>query len=79
MSDDLQMKYFVLKPAGDDAYAKASRDAMQAYARSIRDENPGLYADLETWRINEQGESNKRDLDRRFASGELPADRGRDD
>lgn len=30
--DGLKMKYFVLKPAGDDAYAKASRAAMNRYA-----------------------------------------------
>jgi hypothetical protein len=28
----LLMKYFVLKPAGDDRYAAASRKAMRAYA-----------------------------------------------
>ena len=69
----LQMKYFVLKPRGDfhDPYAKASRAALQAYAREIRDENPGLYADLEKWRIEEQGRANKADLQRRLDAGEL--------
>jgi hypothetical protein len=28
----LKMKYFVLKPNGDDQYAEASRRAMRAYA-----------------------------------------------
>lgn len=30
--DGLMMKYFVLKPRGNDAYAAASRAAMHAYA-----------------------------------------------
>jgi len=60
----LQMKYFVLKPKGafDDPYAKASRTALQAYAREIRDENPQLYNDLEKWRIEEQGAANEAHL-----------------
>ena len=68
----LQMKYFVLKPAGDGLYAQASRDAMQAYARAIRDENPDLSADLEKWRIAEQSAANERDLRSRLESGEVP-------
>ena len=32
---NLHMKYFVLKPAGTDAYAVASRRAMLAYAKWI--------------------------------------------
>lgn len=34
----LFMKYFVLKPAGDDVYAKASRKAMRAYAWMLKSE-----------------------------------------
>lgn len=45
----LQMKYFVLKPRGDDAYAKASRAAMTAYAKAIEDENPILAQELKIW------------------------------
>ena len=63
----LKMKYFVLKPAGNDAYAQASRAAMKAYAEAIKDENVQLNHDLHMWAINEQGEANKRDIDRKFA------------
>lgn len=45
----LQMKYFVLKPHGDDAYAKASRAAMRAYANHIAEENPDLRDELREW------------------------------
>lgn len=49
MSDGLLMKYFVLKPKGNDAYAKASRAAMRQYARVIRETNPQLHDDLMAW------------------------------
>ena len=47
----LEMKYFVLKPAGgpDDPYAKASREALRAYAKEIREENPQLFGDIDEW------------------------------
>lgn len=48
----LQMKYFVLKPTGEDAYARASRMAMIAYARSIKEENKELYQELIDWVCN---------------------------
>ena len=67
MSDGLQMKYFVLKPAGDDPYAQASRNAMREYAKYVRHENPSLALDIEKWAINEQGEANKHDLKRRLS------------
>ena len=70
MSTGLKMKYFVLKPAGDGPYAEASRSALQAYARAIREENVDLYSDLENWRIEEQGEANKRRIDRQFEEQE---------
>ena len=41
----LFMKYFVLKPAGNDAYAAASRAAMFRYALFIREENPEIWND----------------------------------
>lgn len=47
--DGLMMKYFVLKPRGDDPHALASREAMRAYAKSIDDVNPGLARELKTW------------------------------
>lgn len=50
----LVMKYFVLKPKGDDAYAKASRAAMRQYARLIREENQELHDELMAWADREQ-------------------------
>lgn len=47
--DGLIMKYFILKPAGHSSYAKASRDAMEAYAKSIERDNSQLAADLRSW------------------------------
>ncbi len=49
MSKGLQMKYFVLKPLGIDAYAEASRCAMMKYADVIWDENPELASELREW------------------------------
>ncbi len=49
----LLMKYFVLKPAGDDEYAKASRFAMRAYARMIRRTNSRLSGELSDWADSE--------------------------
>ena len=45
----LVMKYFVLKPKGNDQYAKASRAAMRQYARIIREENEELFRELFAW------------------------------
>ena len=45
----LMMKYFVLKPHGDDHYAKASRAAMRTYAKHISDENRELCNELMEW------------------------------
>lgn len=45
----LQMKYFVLKPRGDNIYAAASREAMKVYAEYIKRENPELCTDLREW------------------------------
>jgi len=49
MSHGMKMKYFVLKPEGDNDYAEASRKAMMAYANSIKIENPVLADDLRNW------------------------------
>lgn len=49
----LQMKYFVLKPSGDDKYAEASRKAMRAYSNHIQNENPELAEDLRKWADSE--------------------------
>lgn len=55
----LIMKYFVLKPKGDDPYAIASRCAMWAYADAIIEENPKLAADLLAWWDSETLEARK--------------------
>lgn len=47
--EGLVMKYFVLKPAGTDAYAMASRRAMRAYAATIEATNPQLSFALHDW------------------------------
>ena len=49
----LVMKYFVLKPHGSHAYAKASRMAMRAYAKAIRETNPSLCEELRDWADSE--------------------------
>ena len=45
----LAMKYFVLKPRGDDAYAEASRQAMLTYALHIHETDPELCQELRDW------------------------------
>lgn len=47
------MKYFVLKPKGDDIYAAASRKAMRVYAKHVRSENPELADHLAEWADSE--------------------------
>ena len=51
--DGLKMKYFVLKPNGDDRYAEASRKAMIAYSLHIQNENKELANSLRDWVFNE--------------------------
>ena len=55
----LQMKYFVLKPEGNNAYALASRSAMFAYALAITEANPELAKGLECWAEKEYRKANK--------------------
>ena len=45
----LIMKYFVLKPKGNDVYAEASRKAMRAYANHIHQHNKELAIELSNW------------------------------
>ena len=49
----LVMKYFVLKPKGEDVYAKASRIAMFAYSKAIMADNPELSKELWEWASTE--------------------------
>lgn len=53
----LQMKYFVLKPKGNDPYAAASRAAMHQYAKFIEPENPELAKELRDWAVSEGAET----------------------
>lgn len=50
--EGLVMKYFVLKPSGDDKYAEASRKAMRTYASVISRDNPKLSKELFEWADN---------------------------
>lgn len=45
----LKMKYFVLRPGGDDPHGQASRSAIHIYAANIRSTNPKLADDLLEW------------------------------
>jgi len=45
----LMMKYFVLKPSGNNIYASASRAAMWTYASAIKTEHPELANDIFDW------------------------------
>jgi hypothetical protein len=50
----LLMKYFVLKPAGSDIFAAASRKAMRAYAMHVMEDNPIFAQELRDWADREQ-------------------------
>lgn len=43
------MKCFILNLEGTDPYAKASREALVAYAESIKTHDPGLAEELWRW------------------------------
>lgn len=60
----LVMKYFVLKPAGDDVYARASRMAMLKYADALerQRENPELTGQLREWVARENAEAYARSV-----------------
>ncbi|MCZ6775846.1 MAG: hypothetical protein O7D34_05260 [Ignavibacteria bacterium] len=49
----LEMKYFVLKPRGNNVHAAASRKAMRAYASHIEEEDSELGKDLRAWAHSE--------------------------
>jgi hypothetical protein len=55
--EGLIMKYFVLKPKGNDIYAKASREAMKAYAFMIKNENEQFAKELLDWVMYENEEA----------------------
>lgn len=61
-SSGIECKYFVLNPRSkkaDDPYAKASRKAMEAYAREIAGINLGLAENLLRWVERENQAVNK--------------------
>ena len=49
----LEMKYFNLKPKGNNVYAYASRAAMLTYAEEIAEENRDLSMNLIKWVADE--------------------------
>ena len=62
MTNGLMMKYFVLKPAGNDHHAAASRSAMRRYADCIELENPQMAVDLRAWADQESAEAYARSV-----------------
>jgi hypothetical protein len=50
----LEMKYFILKPKGTDAFAKASRAAMRVYAKHMIEVDHDLADELRMWADREQ-------------------------
>jgi len=57
--DGLRAKYLVLKPSGTDAYAVASRKAMQTYALALAGENDQFAKDLLDWVKLEEDQAGK--------------------
>lgn len=57
----LYMKYFVLKPEGNDKYAEASRKAMLKYADIIENIDSDLANDLRKWVQNENRREKQRE------------------
>ena len=45
----LLLKYYVLKPKGNDQFAVASRAAMRTFAQSMHGHNNELSADVKAW------------------------------
>lgn len=55
----LKMKYFVLKPKGNDVYAQASRKALRAYADFIVKYDSELADSLYKWARDEMNNAFK--------------------
>ena len=53
MNSGLHLKYFVVKPRGEDIHAAASRRAIHAYAKVIKPTNPGFAQALTDWASQE--------------------------
>lgn len=58
-TEGIKMKYFVLKPKGNNRYAEASRKAMRAYAAHIDSVNQDLARELRNWADSEHMETLK--------------------
>lgn len=50
----ISLKYFVLKPGGNTAYAKASRTAMRVFSTEIEQDNFQLAQDVKQWAYEEE-------------------------
>ncbi len=50
----IKMKYFVLKPGGNDNYAKASRIALRAFATEMERDDLPFAAQLKEWAYEEE-------------------------
>ena len=50
----MNIKYFVLKPGGKSAYAKASRTAMRLFATEIEASDPKLANAVKSWAYDEE-------------------------
>ena len=59
----IEMKYFVLKPKGNNDWAAAARKAMRAYAKHIESIDPDLAESLFLWARNESNAALEEDDD----------------
>ena len=50
----LKLKYFVVRPEGNDTHARASRAALRTYSAVILKENEQLSKDIEIWVTKEE-------------------------
>ena len=55
----LLLRYFVIKPKGNNIYAKASREAMWKYAEVIESTNLIFADDLKEWALKEESLAKK--------------------
>lgn len=60
---EIKLKYFVLKPRGSDAYAKASRTALRVFSTEMEQDDPALAAQLKRWAYDEERAAHREGLD----------------
>lgn len=60
---NIGLKYFVLKPTGRSAWAKASRTAMRVFAVEIEATEPELAGSLKQWAYAEERKINTEEPD----------------